>query len=225
MNNESVIWKIFHSLWALIAIIPFFGGFAFIYIGFRANERKWIWEGIIYLVPFTLALLVGNDAAIENIGVYLAIILWFVAIIRTVMLIKPYLERISSKQQEKQMARNTLNRRSYPNNVQQTDTVTREVQENTINYHHDDTSLGNDTVTGNVFEINKARREELSMIPGFDDETAEQIINLRNSGIYLDSLDDMIRKLDLKPQQIQSLKEYYDYKDEKTVKNPRKLDL
>ena len=235
MDEESIIWKIVHSLWALITLVPFFGGFAFIYIGMRANERKWTYEGIIYLIPLILALSVGNNETVKFFGVYLAILFWFLAIIRAIWLIRPYLQKISYDSSNKEPNTGYGNQGTYYNSIPQTNYSidfnnggVSEFQENQTNYNQMNVTSNEVQQDSNVFEINEASVEEISKIPGFNMETAGKVIDLRNSGVYLESLDDMIEKLGLNPEQIELVKSYFEYEDKpdnKTFPNQRKLDL
>ncbi len=218
MNEKSIVWKIFHSLWVLVAILPLFGGFAFVYIGLRADERKWLYEGIIYLIPFFLAIILGSNQTIENYAIWFSILFWFVAIIRSLMLIKPYLGRISSKSFHNQGIRNDDNKSGDYYSMFGTEANVNN------NQRINDLNDGNDS---NIFEINKASVDEISKLPGFDRELARKVMELRVSGIYLDSLDDMSQKLNLSPEQVGLLKSYFNYddKNEKNSSNQRRLDL
>lgn len=98
MDDNSIIMKIFNYSWFAIALMPMFGGLGFIFAGWRVNYTRWMDEGIIYMIPFILI----SIAVLNTYVVYLAIILWFVGIIRAIMILRPYKEKLTQKQINKE---------------------------------------------------------------------------------------------------------------------------
>lgn len=71
LREKSAAWKLWHSLWMIPAFVTF--GFAsFLYIGFRADVKKWKKVGITYLLLWALFIwLTGRPYA--NSGIFMAI--------------------------------------------------------------------------------------------------------------------------------------------------------
>ena len=60
--------KIKKSWWVLFSFIPFLNGFGFIYIGLRHNNKNWLFEGVMYELPwifyFIIYAILGIDIGI-----------------------------------------------------------------------------------------------------------------------------------------------------------------
>lgn len=76
--------KIKHSLWVLISFIPMLNGFGFVYIGFKNNNRNWIFEGVMYEIPWIAGIIFSENSAVLDKLVIFAIILMLVSIIRSI---------------------------------------------------------------------------------------------------------------------------------------------
>src|SRR5687768_2345777 len=84
-------WEILHSLWIgwTLFTLGFLCWIAFLYIGIRTRQRKWILWAVVYSVPFCLSgllsVIFGPSAdvpnQVENVGVALAIAVWGVSAI------------------------------------------------------------------------------------------------------------------------------------------------
>ena len=48
----NTIGKIKKSWWVLLSFLLFLNGFGFIYIGLKHNNKNWLFEGIIYEIPW-----------------------------------------------------------------------------------------------------------------------------------------------------------------------------
>lgn len=74
------------SIWILISFIPFFNGMGIVYKGKSAPNKSWVREGIIYEIPWALGLLSLAIEPLRFVAFKLAIVFYFVSIIRSVMI-------------------------------------------------------------------------------------------------------------------------------------------
>lgn len=62
-------WELLHSLWiGWTFTIGVFNWIAFVYIGLRAGQRKWILWGVLYLMPVTLVIVLAGAGASAGLG-------------------------------------------------------------------------------------------------------------------------------------------------------------
>jgi predicted membrane metal-binding protein len=88
----NTIDKIKNSWWVLLSFIMFLNGFGFVYIGLKHNNRNWLFEGVMYEIPwFFYFVYYGIYGLPKNIGVnptnliiIFALMLMFVGIIRSI---------------------------------------------------------------------------------------------------------------------------------------------
>ena len=84
MGEDSASWKIVHSLWILISLVPLFNGLGFIWIGSRVDEKKWLYEGLIYEIPFMLILLFFQiNYNLYILFFWIALLSWIISIFRS----------------------------------------------------------------------------------------------------------------------------------------------
>ena len=76
--------KIKRSWWVLLSFIVYLNGFGFIYVGFRNNNKNWVLEGIMYEIPWIIAIILYNNYQVLTILVGFALILMLVSIIRSI---------------------------------------------------------------------------------------------------------------------------------------------
>lgn len=82
--------KIKKSWWVLLSFIPFLNGFGFIYIALRHNNKNWLFEGLMYELPwffyFVFYPSLGNPIGLNPSGkiVALAFLLMAVGILRSI---------------------------------------------------------------------------------------------------------------------------------------------
>lgn len=82
--------KIKKSWWVLLSFIFFLNGFGFIYIALRHNNKNWLFEGIMYELPwifyFILYPVMGVPAGSDllNKEIAFALLLMLISIIRSI---------------------------------------------------------------------------------------------------------------------------------------------
>lgn len=80
------------------------------------------------------------------------------------------------------------------------------------------------TQTG-IIDINTATDEQLRALPSINIIRAKKIIQLRESGVYIKSFDDLREKLNLKDYELEQLRPLVKINVENTPNNARRLDL
>lgn len=216
MDKNSTIYKIINLFWVPIAWLPFFGGMGIIYAGCRVKNTRWIDEGILYMIPFIMLTLVVFGITIPS---YLGVIVCFVTIMRSVMLIKPFLNKLEQINNERTVGYQEENRISQ----NQFNQIVSDNHEVSLNNEISFQKALDDSIQQT--EINKASLDELLKLPGITQRIAEEIIKLRQSGIYIDSSEDLSIKLGLNSNQIQILEPQIDYSRNNTEKHGRILDI
>lgn len=88
----NTIDKIKNSWWVIISFIMFLNGLGFVYIGLKHSNRNWLFEGVMYEIPWLFYFIYYAIYGLpENIGVnptnviiIFALILMLVSIIRSI---------------------------------------------------------------------------------------------------------------------------------------------
>lgn len=109
-------WEILHSLWiGWTFTFGFFNWIAFLYTGFRAKQRRWIFWGIFYLVPSALNLVfAGTDryeGSLGDILVAVFLILALASFVHAFVIRKEYLLRLETLQRQEAHDEISLKRR------------------------------------------------------------------------------------------------------------------
>lgn len=94
MEENSVSWKIIHSLWIIISFIPFLNGFSFLWIGTRVDEKKWLYEGALYellVIIIILSISFKINSTISSFLILIWIITWIICIVRSFYVRNDYL--------------------------------------------------------------------------------------------------------------------------------------
>lgn len=92
-GNFNIWWKIKHSLWMLLTLLPLLNFLAFVYIGWRSKTKKWVVYGILYAVP-SVFLIIGLNSTLEEIYLILVVLTWFVSVIHAIIVRNTYLYRL-----------------------------------------------------------------------------------------------------------------------------------
>jgi hypothetical protein len=113
ITSKGKTWEIRHSLWiGWTFTLGFFNWIAFLYIGLRARRKKWIFWGLFYSVPFTLAMLTPDlDSPLGNLIVFLTLALGVAGILHAFRVRKEYLIRLEALQRKADEAEMMLRRR------------------------------------------------------------------------------------------------------------------
>lgn len=121
LTSKGKRWELLHSLWIGWALLTLglFSWIAFVYIGFRAQQRKWYVWGAIYSTPFVLMMFsvtffgeAGNEPAwLTNLGTASLLIVWPVSVFHAFWRRKEYLLRLEALQGRKGESDRLLKRR------------------------------------------------------------------------------------------------------------------
>ena len=76
--------KIKRSWWVIFSVIILFNGLGFIYIGAVHDNKNWVFEGVIYEIPWVFGIIFGNVESIVEVYVAISMILMLVSIVRSV---------------------------------------------------------------------------------------------------------------------------------------------
>ena len=76
-----------------------------------------------------------------------------------------------------------------------------------------------------VMDINTANADDLAKLPGINIIKAKKIVQLRESGIYIKSFDDLRDRLNLKDYEVEQLKPYVKISMDESNNGQRRLDL
>lgn len=97
ITAKSKRWETLHSLWiGWTFTLGFFNWIAFLYIGLRAGQMKWILWGLFYSVPFVLAVFLGMVGS--NLVIILTLVQGIASIIHAFKIRKEYLRCLAGQQ-------------------------------------------------------------------------------------------------------------------------------
>lgn len=103
VTSRGKRWELLHSLWiGWTFTLGFFNWIAFFYVGLRARRIRWAAWGLLYVVPFTLAMVYATTPAFEgwigDVTVVLTLVLGVAGIIHAFGIRKEYLLRLEALQ-------------------------------------------------------------------------------------------------------------------------------
>jgi hypothetical protein len=102
VTSRGKSWEILHSLWiGWTFTLGFFNWVAFLYVGLRARQKKWIFWSLFYAVPFTLAMLTPDlNGFVGDLIVFLTVALGVAGIVHAFRIREEYLIRLATLQQK-----------------------------------------------------------------------------------------------------------------------------
>ncbi|MBM7096708.1 hypothetical protein JSY36_13255 [Bacillus sp. H-16] len=101
MNELSKGWKIRHSLYFLWFLTILFFFIAFLHIGIRASNRRWMLYSLLYALPFLISFMLfilGVLPVIENLLFNLGLVGFILGIVHAFLIRKDYLRQLAVKQ-------------------------------------------------------------------------------------------------------------------------------
>ena len=106
ITSKGKRWELLHSLWiGWTFTLGFFNWIAFLYIAVRAKRKRWAAWGVLYSVPFILAMIFAGGPAfagwIGDVIVALTLILGAAGIFHAFWIRKEYLLRLDALQRRK----------------------------------------------------------------------------------------------------------------------------
>ena len=100
MQENTLTWKLVNLLWVIFSFIFLLNGIGIIYAAYKADNRNWLIEGLIYQAIPTLLLILAIIDPNSSFGVTLAgiyILSWIICIVRTFFIASKYLSYIKTK--------------------------------------------------------------------------------------------------------------------------------
>lgn len=100
VTSKGKRWELLHSLWiGWTFTLGFFNWIAFLYIGIRANRRRWVLYGVLYSLPFILAMALPDlDGWPGGLVIALTLIMGAASIVHAFLIRKDYLSRLAMLQ-------------------------------------------------------------------------------------------------------------------------------
>lgn len=104
VTSKGRRWEILHSLWiGWTFTLGFFNWIAFLYIGVRAKQAKWLIWGLLYSLTFVLAMIFADTPAFEgwvgDVIIALTLLLGIISIVHAFKIRKEYLMRLDALQE------------------------------------------------------------------------------------------------------------------------------
>lgn len=213
ITSKGRSWEIAQSWWILLTFtIGFFGWAAFLYVGIKTAQRKWIKWGVVYAIPFMLAMAIPGFSG-TSIGAMSFVVICIVSVVHAFRIRKEFLLRLEAQQARGSAeeihvrrriaeeygtsvpAQNTpkLEKRS-PNSVPQAEAAGQPVVS---------TPAKPEPVTRSqaaaLLDINRATEQDIAALPGVGVILAKKAIALREKSGSFQSLEDFGEALSLKP--------------------------
>lgn len=80
----NVFDKIKRSWWIVLSFIPYINGFGFVYIGLKQNNKYWVFEGVIYEIPWLFNIIFLKNPLMGGKFFYIGLVAMLVSIIRSI---------------------------------------------------------------------------------------------------------------------------------------------
>lgn len=220
-------WEILHSLWiAWTFTLGFFNWVAFIYIGYRTRQRKWIFWGFFYSIPFILLIVFADTSNPGSLALDLTVpfllVVGVVSLFHAFKARSEYLIRLEALQ-KRELDREALLRhqvgREYGAGTQEpapsqsairpqsTTSPSRDRERSPASPSQapDSGSSVKDT-RATLIDLNSSSEEELAALPGVGIIVAKRAVGLRESRGNFRSVEDFGEALNLKPHIVERIR-------------------
>lgn len=201
--TKNTGWIFLNSIWLIFLFIPLgLGTFAsFFFIGIRANVKKWIYAGVIYMVlvitGFILINYFDNAHILSDIGVGLIMGAWLTAIGHGFSIRRKYLKIIANQGQGKNLTEI---------NKEHISVVTAgEMKRNS--------PKENKKIDPQIINMNRATEKQISQLPAIHPFLAKEIIKIRKKVKKFKSLEHFARVTNVKPHILAKAKNYMMFSD------------
>ena len=211
------MWRIINSWWILLTLpMGLLSWAAFVYIGFKAKQKKWIIWGFVYSFAL-VGMFVGSDPSLEYFILVpesswvmtlidsIIPILWIASIIHAFYVRGEYLVRLETLKKYKcsneDILRNEIENEFKQNNISNR----RPIQKSNDITHSNPKSNAPQTETKKIVDINNDSEQTISELPGIGIILAKKAIEIRETRDF-ESVDDFGQALDLKPHIIEHIR-------------------
>ncbi|ASB86771.1 hypothetical protein OZL92_06715 [Bacillus sonorensis] len=108
-TNEGAKWEIAHSFWILFTWVPFafLSWFAFIYIGARTKQIKWLLAGVVYAAAVLFTAFTARTLFFD-LAMKMLLVVWIISIIHAFKIRPEFLVRLEAVYQIKRSEMNEL---------------------------------------------------------------------------------------------------------------------
>ena len=168
---------------------------SFAYLALRTKERRWlVWAGV-YLVAVVAAFLLID---VGNVGAITLLVLWAGSFVHGLAIREEVLDRLSFVEDPRLRKARSVS-------------VTRDAAEDLAKDSPEvalEAGVGQDAHTfGGLVDVNHAPASELAQLPGFSDELAKKVVQVREEIGGFDSVLDFATVLDLPPDVVSTIRE------------------
>ncbi len=113
-DTRNSQWEWLHSFWILWTfVLGYFGWVAFLWIGFRTRQKKWLLIAPVYLLPLVINLNVSltDPGLVPNLATMFWLVMWAASVIHAFRVRKEYLLRLKAMRGLEEREEDDLQRR------------------------------------------------------------------------------------------------------------------
>lgn len=227
VTSKGKGWEIRHSLWILWTFsLGFFNWVAFFYIGIRARQRKWIFWGLSYSIPFILAMIFAERPSIEgwvgDLIIVLTLVSGVISIVHAFRARREYLVRLEALQSRGTDNIASLRRRieaeygaqtrsPAPSQQAARTSPSTDVPRTDREQSHQPTIRPPDAASSmdrsaSTVDLNNSSEQELATLPGVGLIIAKRATGMRESRGGFRSVEDFGAALGLKPHVVERIR-------------------
>src|SRR5690625_4688916 len=223
MSNSTIKmttgWKILNSLWVLVTFVPLglVAYIGFFFIGIRANNRKWLVTGFIYLIlimgSFVMTGTFDTEHIMSNIGVGILLTAWFSYMIHSFAVRQQYLNIVFRRKVHYEHGLNTQVSKQVVDVSEMKEQQAKQTQ--LQNKKVENKEKQQKLTPPQVININKATEEEISTLPSIHPFLAKNIVKAREKVNQFESIEHLATVVNIKPHILNKSKPYIIFADEK----------
>lgn len=240
----AVAWQIKNSLWIIFTLIPL--GFtcygAFFFIGIRANQKKWVTIGFIYLflimLSFILILPFENEHILTDIGATIILFAWLSSIFFSFAVRNQYLrimfqKKVQYEQGLTSMGMNHVVDKKEIESIQQktSEKVASSLEKDEASSKQTKQPLGKmkpakkivTTAPLQVININSVTEREIRALPSVHSFLAKKIVAVRKKSKPFRSIADMAEAVEVEPHIFKKATPYIAFTNEEVMEKQQAL--
>lgn len=229
-------WKFLNSLWIVLTFIPIgltcYG--AFFYIGIRANQKKWVIIGFVYLalimLSFYLISAFDDEHFLTDIGVVVILFTWFSSIFFSFAVRNQYLRIIFKKkvQYERGLSTMAMNKVVDKEEIEQKQQRPKETPQQDVSKQPlgkiEPAKKVTTTSPTKVININHATENQIRALPSVHSFLAKNIIKVRKKNKPFRSIEDIAQAVGIQPHILDKAAPYIAFTNKQVEEKRAKLD-
>jgi len=202
--ERSRAWRLEHSWWILTIVLTlgWLSWVGFAYVGARGRKAAWLLSSAGYFVlgtsGFVLLVMSGSDDWEGGVGTVLTLAAWIGGFAHALVIRGEVLERLSVDEDPR--LRSARSRR-----------LKREIAEELARRTPElalEAGVGQEADTfGGLIDVNHASAHEIARLPGFNEELAGKVVDVRDRIDGFDSVNDFATILDLPPRLVDTIRD------------------